>query len=568
MKRYNKFEIVFEFFMRIDIGLEESVVAVDFVYEEYEQVNFLGYTVTMPQAERISYYMDKMDVIVKKYNLLEECLQKQAAECKAEGSSAWAWIQSQFWLGFECEENGSIVEVLSDILDMDAWKIAPEYSVADEFGKNTKAYRELVKLRGALVRDAKRIQDNYEYTYQQGRSVAFTEAASNIKGMGYGIITNSSLNLLAYNIMSNATLKSQAKKADKQYENSLKSLYEVTAGPYKSQLLSLMFEQYIPMARMCFSMWVNEVTEKLIDYEVRFNNNSVFEEIGRFNLEKSQEYINKIDWTSSDDVIREELLEAFKECPYNESIYLKAAQAGLLDKETYFTVALPYCLGVSSKIKKIIIKECKNNLEEIELIKKRISFMIVNKADERKILKEIYDVSDMIQNYNYIRELVDTTQSIQPFLQNKLTICDIEKFIAMDASSIRLLLESYIVKIISKNRWNILVENNLIDWRKISRNNTHEYDEMNSYYINALLNRIVEYQNVMIEANLRYMESLNKYQLTCKDMENLIEQLEKDIAQIGVLGFTKKKLLKEELGRKKAELYEFSTHNKPTLSWK
>lgn len=96
MKRYNKFEIVFEFFMRIDIGLEESVVAVDFVYEEYEQVNFLGYTVTMPQAERISYYMDKMDVIVKKYNLLEECLQKQAAECKAEGSSAWPGFNRSF----------------------------------------------------------------------------------------------------------------------------------------------------------------------------------------------------------------------------------------------------------------------------------------------------------------------------------------------------------------------------------------------------------------------------------------------------------------------------------------
>lgn len=247
---------------------------------------------------------------------------------------------------------------------------------------------------------------------------------------------------------------------------------------------------------------------------------------------------------------------------------MKAAQAGLLDKETYFTVALPYCLGVSSKIKKIIIKECKNNLDDIELIKKQISFMIVTKEAERKMLKEIYDVSDTIQNYNYIQERVDTTQSIQPFLQNKLAICGIEKFIAMDDSSIRLLLESYIVKIISKNRWNILVENNLIDWRKISRNNTYEYDEMNSYYINALLNKIVEYQNVMIEAYLRYMESLNKYQLTCKDMENLIEQLEKDIAQIGVFGFKKKKLLKEELGRKKAELYEFSTHNKPTLSWK
>lgn len=543
-------------------------MSIDYVYDEsYEEVQFLGYAVSVPHWERVWDYRDKMQTIIDKYSLLEECLKEQAEKCKSEGSGAWAWIQTQFWMGFECEENGDIVGVLSNIIEMCAYDVAPDNVFIDEFGKNTKAYRELTRLRRALVIEARNIQETYEYNYQHGQKLAYAEAASNIKGLGFGIITNSTLDLLAYNAMSNATLRSQARKADKQYENSLKSLHKSTFGTYENRLLELMFEHYIPIARKCIAMWANEVTEKLIDYEIRFNNNAVFEEISKFNLEKSQERIDEIDWTASDDVIREELLEAFKKCPYNESIYLKAAKAGLLDKETYFTVALLYSQGVGSEIKNIIIKECKDNLDEIELVKKQISFMVVNKTDERKILKEIYDVEDIIQNYNCIKERVDTTESIQSFLQNELKICDIEKFVTMDDSSIRLLLESYIVNIISKNRWNILVENNLIDWRKISRNNAYEYDEMNSYYIKALLVKIVEYQNIMSEVNLIYVKSLDEYQNKCNDMEILINKIEKDIEQIGIFGFKKKKLLREELSRKKAELYEFSRHGKPTIAW-
>lgn len=57
-----------------------------FIDSEYEEVNFLGYAVTMPSAERINYYRDKMNAIIKEYNFLDDCLQEQADKCKAEGS--------------------------------------------------------------------------------------------------------------------------------------------------------------------------------------------------------------------------------------------------------------------------------------------------------------------------------------------------------------------------------------------------------------------------------------------------------------------------------------------------
>lgn len=542
-------------------------MATYFIDGEYEEVNFLGYTVTMPSAERIQYYRDKMNAIIKEYNDLEECLQEQADKVKSKGSSAWATIQTHFWMGFECEENGCIVDVFSDWIDMDSINFAPTESLADEFGKNTKAYKELIRLKRALIREARYIQDTYESNYQRGQNVAYNRAASNIKGMGFGIITNSAVDLLAYKAISNATLKSQARKADKQYTNDLKSLHQLTFGPYQNQLLSLMFEEYIPAVRNCIVMWANEVTEKIIAYEVKYNNNAVFYEISKFSPEQSQSIVDKIDLKSSDDNIRKELLEAFKKCPYNESIYLKAAQAGLLDRDTFeYGASYGYEKSIISAAKKY----CSNNLDDIDFVKKQISFMVINLVNtEEEILREIYKpfVSGIIKKYDSLKDLIDANRSIKPFILDDLDIYDIVDFINMKDSSIKALLESYFSKIVTQKCWENLIENNLIEWEKISLNNTYEYNELNSYYINMLFPKITEYKKIMAEANMKYIEAEKEYTSKCNDMQATIEQLEKNLSQLGIFSFKKKKNLREELDKQKANYYEYYSHKKPRLNW-
>lgn len=471
-------------------------------------------------------------------------------------------------MGFECEGNGDIVEVLSNIIDMDAGDIAPDYSLADEFGKNTKAYKELVKLRRTLVREARDIEDSYENNYQKGQNAAFSRAASNIKGMGFGIITNSAVDLLAYNAISNATLRSQARRADKQYENDLKQLHKSTFGPYENQLLSLMFEQYIPAARRCIAMWANEVTEKLISYEVRYNDNAVFSEISKFSPEQSQTIVDKIDLKSSDDNIRKELLEAFKKCPYNESVYLKAAQAGLLDRDTFEYGAGNY--RFEKTIKDATKKYCSENLDDLDLVKKQISFMVVKYVNtEEEILEEIYNpfVSSIIKKYNVLKSWTDTGKNIKPFIVNELRIQDIANFVEMGDASLRDLLESYISNLVSKKRWDILVTNNLIDWKKISLNDTCEYVSMNAYYIDMLLAKIMEYRAIMSETNMNFVKADNEYKTKCSELQSSIEELEKEISQLGVFSFKKKKVLKEELEKQKFNYDEYTKNNKPGLNW-
>lgn len=59
--------------------------------------------------------------------------------------------------------------------------------------------------------------------------------------MRYGIITNSAVDLLAYNAISNLTLRSQAKKADEQYSKIVSSMAKRNIGIYRSNLEPLMY---------------------------------------------------------------------------------------------------------------------------------------------------------------------------------------------------------------------------------------------------------------------------------------------------------------------------------------
>jgi hypothetical protein len=188
-----------------------------FAGEQYKEVNFLGYTVTVPSAERINDYREKMQKIINAYNVVDQWLQKQVNECKSHGSSAWSWIQTKFWASFDDDDNGDIVWELQSLMGLQAIGIYPPGVASEEFAEYTKGYKELGKLRRILVQEAKEILTAYESNYERGQNEAFRNASSSIKGLGFGIITNSAVDLLAYNAISNATIRSQAKKADAQY---------------------------------------------------------------------------------------------------------------------------------------------------------------------------------------------------------------------------------------------------------------------------------------------------------------------------------------------------------------
>jgi hypothetical protein len=149
----------------------------------------------------------------------------------------------------------------------------------------------------------------------------------------------------------------------------------------------------------------------------------------------------------------------------------------------------------------------------------------------------------------------------------ELNIPEVITFVNMDDSAIREKLDTCVSNIVTQKCWNTLVDNNLIEWRKVSLNSTSDYMSMKTYYIDLLLKKIMEYHSVMSDAKEQYMKADKEYTEKCNLLNSGIVKLEGDISQLGVFSFKKKKALTEELEAQKSAYYNFSNRNKPDLHW-
>lgn len=167
-----------------------------------------------------------------------------------------------------------------------------------------------------------------------------------------------------------------------------------------------------------------------------------------------------------------------------------------------------------------------------------------------------------------LRAWINTEENIKSFIIDKLAVSDVNLFVQMEDDKLRNLVEKYVFsKLISKKTWDVLVENDLIDWKEITLNGTCDYMSVNKFYVEKLLFRIAEYQAVMLEIKKNYIEEERKYKEKCNEWQVSINQLGEEISQLGIFSFRKKKLLKEELEKKKYGLSVYTKDHRPSLKW-
>lgn len=322
--------------IQIDDNLQDetSSIQVDdkFLEQGYEKVEIFGSNVDVPGAIFIRQYFNIVGEIKEKYDELNLRIQKQINECRAEADGGWAKIQTNFWM--DSENDGAFIIDLLELINYASYDVCPDGDIAEYYGNKSNAYCQLEKLRKILVNEAREISNAYDRNYQAGSKLAFDKAASQIKGMRYGIITNSVIDLLAYEAVANLSIKSQANKANQQYEKELKQLAKSVSDIYKQNLLSLMYEQYVPATKQIIKDWADEVLRRRIGYEIKYGN-KIYGEIGNYDVEKSQKICDEIRLSDKSNVKESKLKDAFMTCPFNESVYLKIAQFGLMSRNIY-----------------------------------------------------------------------------------------------------------------------------------------------------------------------------------------------------------------------------------------
>lgn len=401
-----------------------------------------------------------------------------------------------------------------------------------------------------LVREVQQLNDAHENAMESGCAEAYRQAASQITGMRYGIITNSAVDLLAYNAISNLTLRSQAKKADEQYSQMVSSMAKRNIGIYRSNLESLMYDQYVSAARNAIKLWANEVTEKVCEYKSN-HGNKVFS--ATYNIDEVAAIINTIQSRDSEESKKDKFAEAIKKCPYNDEIYYKILDMGLMTPEIY-NYAKRYSFlrtDLEKNIEQKIIKKCKTRLADIDFIKTYLGF-INDSAKRQRFLNEIYalPIGKVKEKYGALKEY-SSEKNILGFLKCDLGISKEENFVSMSKEQVSQKLKEYINLIIDRKMWYILIEQDFVNINHITGVNSTDYDYVNDYFFDKINEILIEYLRAMKDKN---QDIQQKREIINRELEESQRKLEGINEQIASLRFFDRKLKKELSEKKAAEI--------------
>ena len=421
------------------------------------------------------------------------------------------------------------------------------------------------------MNEVRTIEANYEMSYETERSRAFNDAASQVKGMKYGLITNSALDALAYDIVSDITLRGQIKKADEQYMRELDSIVKRTGDFRKRQLVSVMYEHYVPIAMQCVDLWGKEVLQKLLEYEIVNNHKRVFVDIMKFSLENSQKMIDKLGSDASLDLKKKCLLEAFKLCPYNKSIYEKILDLGWMTQEIFEYIKAIDVLFAENTLWKETKEKCNKNLEDIDYVKRNILYYVGDSVyRQNKELKELYkeEIKNIKNNYMIVKNLHDKKKSIRDFIVCNLHFSDIKSFVIYDKEKIGKEVENYVKNIVNEKMWDIMVSNYFIDIMDALIIYEKDLKLVNQTCIDYLSEAIFEYKYEMSKIYEEYEKREIDYDIQLNIMEKELKELENEVESLSFWKKKKKQELKELILKKKLSTDEFRISQKPQLLWK
>lgn len=512
------------------------------VCEWQEELDLWGRAVAVPKADLVNEYLEKMGELQSSYEILDTIIKNQVSQSKKEG---YIWIQIQFYFDiYDYDDNGQFINHLLSVMEENSYDLCPDGDTREKYCEWTKAYRVLTDLKMILVRTAQQLEEAHENAMESGCAEAYRQAASQITGMRYGIITNSAIDLLAYNAMSNLTLRSQAKKADEQYSKMVSSMAKRNLGIYQSNIESLMYEQYVPVARNAIKLWANEVTENICRHMSECGN-KVFDNI--YSIDDSMNIINQIKYEDTIGIKQEKLINAIKKCPYNDEIYFKMIDIGLMTSDIYDYACRYSFLRTNLKecIKTKLIDKCRKQLIDIDAVKTSIGF-VKGEYSKYSLLKTIYEeqINRLNDGYGVLREC-SREKNIIGFLKNKLHIMKEKDFISISEEMLSQKLNEYINQIVDKDMWYLLIDNNMVNTHQIIGITSLDYDIVNEYFSKKIKIVLLEYQKKMQDENNQVQQKKIEINNELGESQKKIDEMEKQISSLRFFDRKQKKILNE-----------------------
>lgn len=397
-----------------------------------------------------------------------------------------------------------------------------------------------------------------------GMERAYKYAASNVTGSGVTLFTNSLASLMIHSAVEGSILRSQAKKADKEYDEAVRAINartrraadkmcsEVMVGEFYPPVLEILLE----FDRLVMSNFLAQLTVR-----EKFDFNS-FE---HYNMQKAEEMLKNINQIPNK---VEFLKQTFLICPFTSELYGACFKQGLLDQDTFETARY---FGVEGELVDEIDTYIKNNLKDSEKVNPLITILAsYRETDEMTIWRSLYEdtLCSVEREYKVFNDAISNRRNLDKFVRDEVSNQMIE---VVDKSSgiIEQIIDRKMKKLISEIQYDEFVEKGIISPATIRMTNSSSVSltDINSEIKSALVECIMEYiaeAKKRLDAYDRAKEVFDNE--LCKKEEEL-SALKSEKAKLGLFALSKKKEMNALIENKESEILEFRSSQEPKDLW-
>lgn len=397
----------------------------------------------------------------------------------------------------------------------------------------------------------------------RGMEHAYRSAASNITGSGVMVFSSSMTTLLIHSVVERGILMSQAKQADKEYEEAVRALNASTRYALDKMVSEVMVKQYYPAVMDILMEFNTKITSAFL-VELAQHGKFDFASVQNYNMQKAEQMLTNISHVPDKIAF---LKQAFNICPFSLDVYEKCLEYGLLDRDTFKTAAY---FGFADNLAEKMDAYINRNLQNKAVIAPIISSLAEHRnTDETGIWRRIYkDTIDGIESaYRKFGHALTNKYALDSFIREYISP-NMTSVAGKTKGDVERIISRKIASVISESRYLEFVEMGLLSAENLRKTGStaSSLSEINTELSNGLTSSVMEY---IEEANHRlkcYEESKAQLDKEIQKMKSELDCLKVEREKLGFFAFSKKKELDLAIDSQTKQMAEYEkTHESKKL---
>ena len=434
----------------------------------------------------------------------------------------------------------------------------------DNLLETTTEIADVEKLGMTILKSMLSEGDRFVKMKSAGMERAYKSAASNITGSGLMVFTNSIATLAINSVVESAILMSQAKQADREYEEAVRAINRSTRSGLDRLVGETLVKQYYPAVMDILVQFNIKITSAFL-VELTQHNKFDFASVKKYDMKKAEQMLTNI--SRVPDKV-DFLQQVFDMCPFSLELYEKCLDEGLLDSETFKTAEyFEFADNLVEKMDGYI----QGHLQNRKVIKPIIAILAnYRKTDELTIWRNIYkdtifSIEGTYKNFSlalegqcyldrFVRQFVDS---------------NIANVACKNEADISELVSKAVCSIVSQETYSEFTEIGLLNPEniRIEKSSAVELSQINAELIKELTAATMAYVE---EANRRlklYEESKARLNEAIRTMQSEVDRMKTEKDRLGFFSFSKKKELSSQIQQKEREMSEYEKTHESKRLW-